>query len=250
MRAPGDSALALAYVDGCLPPAAAADFEARLRADAPLKAEVELWRRQNAALRQAFAPRRATGAAAPALRPAANFNARMAPNADIAVLKEMARAAAASPKPAAAGAPRRWWLALPGCLALALSAAWPADPAAALRAEAEGAWRTYVGEAPAPTAASADAQGANPQLTALLKKSWRIPSASGAARFVLEAAPSGARLGVLAVEADAPPAFALSIQAQGDIASASWSDGRRLIAVTGAADAATIEAEARRLGAL
>ena len=246
MRSPGDSALALAYVDGCLPPAAAAGFEARLARDAALKGDVDLWRRQNAALRQAFAPRRATGAAALALRPAANVNARKA-SENVAAFPRPA--GAGMPAPVAARPLRRWRWAVAACAVPAFAAAWPVDPAAAVRAEAEGAWRTYIGAAAAPAGAPANAEGANPQLAALLGKSWRVPSASGAARFTVESAPSGVRLGVLAVEADAPPAFALQTWAQGDMASALWSDGRRLVAVTGATDAATVEAEARRLGA-
>ena len=127
-----------AYVDNSLSPADRAAFEAAMRRDAKLRARVDAWEAQNEAVRLAFgaAPRPRP----PALARPSNENGAKT-TARISELKpRLAAEKAARPRPAP-----RWPAAMTGALAFAAAmvagAGGPADPRAALMAQAATALR-------------------------------------------------------------------------------------------------------------
>ena len=246
MRRSEDIAEALAYVDDCLSPAAAADFQRRLDSDPDMQRQVELWRKQNAAIRKAFATRRTTGESPVAVRGAANANRPAPANVARFPARDIARAPAAPP----AGGDRRLARILGvfalAALTLAASATWRRSPAEAFQAEAIGAWRAYRSADILPPVVGTLAD-ISPSLAALMATAWRVPASPAPARFAFDTARDGRRFGVLVGDGDGVPAFAPVAEAQSGTASAVWSDGRRLIALTGEGSAADALAEARRL---
>ncbi len=248
MRRSEDIAEALAFVDGCLKPKAGADFERRLAADPELKRQIEVWRKQNIAIRKGFATRRTTGDTPVAARAAANANravdAKTASNVTRFPNREATLASLPVPGAGVSGCAKLVGAVALGALILTASATWRPSRTEAFRDEAVRAWQAYRGaDLKPPTDGRIEA---SLSLSAVMTSAWAVPADPAPARFALNAA-DGRRFGVLVGEGDGVAAFAPVAEVQAGTASAVWSDGRRLLGVVSEGSADDALAEARRL---
>jgi len=215
-----------------------------------LRRNVEAWRRQNVAIRKAFETRRTTGDTPVAVRAAANANRAVLAKAPANVARFPDRAGVIAPRPApSVGVPR--FARLVGLLALAAltlaaSATWRPSRAEAFRAEADSAWRAYPSADVWPPLAEGRQDG-SPSLAAIMSAAWPVPANPTPARFAFDTTRDGQRFGVLVGDGDGIPAFRPVADARSGTASAVWSDGRSLIALTGEGSVANVLAEAQRL---
>ena len=250
MRRSEDIAEALAYVDACLSPNAAADFERQLDADPDLRRQVETWRKQNLAIRKAFESRRTTGDSPVAVRAAANGNRLGVVKAPAKVAPFPLRDLRLTPRPTPASGTGRFARLLGvfalTALILAASATWRPSRTEAFRAEAESAWRAYRGADVWPPLDDGQFKG-SPALAAIMTVAWPVPASPAPAQFAFDTVRDGQRFGVLVGDGDGLPAFPPVADAESGTVSAVWSDGRQLIAIVGEGSAADVLAEAQRL---
>jgi len=250
VRRSEDFAEAFGYVDACLSPSATAAFERRLESDPDLKRQVEVWRKQNVAIRKAFETRRTTGDSSVAIRAAANANRSAVASSPANVAQFPGRELPLVPTPALAegdGRLKRVLVVLAlAALALLASATWRPNRAEAFRAEASSAWQAYRTADVWPPLDSGRFDG-TASLAAIMAAAWPVPASPTPARFAFDTAKNGQRFGVLVGDSDGVPAFAPMLAAQAGTTSAVWSDGRRLIALVGEGGGGDALAEAWRL---
>lgn len=230
-------AQALAYVDDCLAPGERRDVERKMAADPDLAEKIQQWRRQNEAIRLAFAdqePGEHEGAAESAppiaiapLPARREFGRRDASETNIQT-RRLARPGAPPRHIAKRSARwrycrRRGSVLIAACLALAWSAApAPRDPSAPLASAAFSAFRTFADNA-SPEFATADAAALAAWLRPRLGASIVLPDlgaagftliggrvisgAEGPAAFALYRNLAGARIGLSVESGEAAPAF-------------------------------------------